>query len=241
MKYIILGDIHGKTIWKDILDNESFDLAIFEGDYVDTHGNESPEQQLNNLEDILNYKEDNPEKVILLRGNHDMSELGYSWAKCSGFNRAVFEGMQSLKDRYLRLTQWVFIDEESKYLFSHAGVSSQWLSEVAKLDDIHQINSLEPSEIFGFWPTKMSDYYGTSPTQPPTWIRPQTLVECMVKDYTQIVGHTPVLKGIQNIGGIYRSLDKIMCEDLWLCDALDLNSYLVIEDNIFIPRELITL
>ena len=70
MKILALGDTHGRTIWKDIIEKENPDKVIFLGDYVSTHDNISSTQQLNNLEDILAYKEDNLDKVILLRGNH---------------------------------------------------------------------------------------------------------------------------------------------------------------------------
>ena len=70
MKIIILGDIHGRKCWKDILDNEQYDLVVFLGDYVSTHQDISEEAQIENLKDILEFKEANPNKVILLRGNH---------------------------------------------------------------------------------------------------------------------------------------------------------------------------
>ena len=70
MKVLILGDIHGRTIWKDIIEKESPDKVIFLGDYVSTHDNISSETQIANLNDILDYKEANSSKVILLRGNH---------------------------------------------------------------------------------------------------------------------------------------------------------------------------
>ena len=75
MRILVLGDIHGRLIWNDVIKNESPDLVVFLGDYVSTHELISPDQQLSNLEDILNYKENNSEKVILLRGNHKISIL----------------------------------------------------------------------------------------------------------------------------------------------------------------------
>ena len=53
MKILILGDIHGRTIWKDIIEKESPDKVIFLGDYVSTHDNISADQQLSNLNNIL--------------------------------------------------------------------------------------------------------------------------------------------------------------------------------------------
>lgn len=70
MKILVLGDIHGRTIWKEILNKESPDFIIFLGDYVSSHDDISAEQQISNLEEILLYKESNLDKVILLRGNH---------------------------------------------------------------------------------------------------------------------------------------------------------------------------
>lgn len=70
MKTLVLGDIHGRAIWKDIIDSENPDNIIFLGDYVSTHDNISSSQQIDNLENILAYKEGNLDKVILLRGNH---------------------------------------------------------------------------------------------------------------------------------------------------------------------------
>ena len=75
MKILVLGDIHGRLIWKDIIEKENPDRVIFLGDYVSTHKDISSTQQINNLEEILAYKEDNPDKVILLRGNHKINKF----------------------------------------------------------------------------------------------------------------------------------------------------------------------
>lgn len=72
MKILVLGDIHGRLIWYDIIKHESPDITIFLGDYITSHEGIYSEQQLANLEDILNYKENNPDKIILLRGNHEI-------------------------------------------------------------------------------------------------------------------------------------------------------------------------
>ena len=54
VKTLVLGDIHGRTIWKDIIEHEQPDLTIFLGDYVSTHDYGVTEQsQIDNLENIL--------------------------------------------------------------------------------------------------------------------------------------------------------------------------------------------
>jgi hypothetical protein len=247
MKIIVLGDIHGKNCWKDIVKQHfDADKYIFLGDYVSTHEDISSEVQCINLRAILDFKTANPDKVILLRGNHDMQHLGYSWASCSGYDRVVGNYMYNIKDEFLSKTQWVYIYEN--IVFSHAGVSEVWMENL-KLDNIEDINKLEPSEKFGFWPCKMSDYSGDSCTQPPTWIRPWTLVEYSFGNYTYIVGHTRYHGDIINIkeeciknykaGWLFDENDEYSkkvidrysnANDIYCCDALP-NKYLVIENG----------
>lgn len=230
-KILVLGDTHGRPFWKEIIEKENPDKIIFLGDYVSTHEGISAEQQLSNLEEILTYKENNPGKVILLRGNHDTQHLGYYWAECSGWDGQVWGVMSQseFKERFLKLTQWVYIDEELKTIFSHAGVSDVWMKN-SEIDLVHDINSLEPSELFGFTPNYYGDCYGDSETQPPVWIRPQALCKCNVKGWNQVVGHTPV-RTIINVGKSAKGKQNI-----WLCDALGVKQYLVIDNNEFQPK-----
>lgn len=230
MKTLILGDIHGRVIWDDIIASESPDRVIFLGDYVSTHENISPEQQLYNLDNILTYKEDSIKEVILLRGNHDMQHLGYSWAQCSGYDENVCKYMIETKNRFLNNSQWIYIDEELKTVFSHAGISQIWMTN-SGISDIHEINNLTPSELFGFTPSNIFDKFGYSETQPPTWIRPTTLSTCNIREWDQVVGHTPVKK-ITNIKESTKNKQNI-----WLCDALQYNEYLIIENGKFSPKK----
>ena len=251
MKILVLGDIHGRTIWKDIIKKESPDKVIFLGDYVATHEGIPADQQLSNLNNILNYKEENSDKVVLLRGNHDIQHLGYYWARCSSLDPKVRNYMaeESFREYFLKLTQWIYVDENLKTIFSHAGVSAIWLRDVeeyivrtrgSQYDDgtvdqevlLGLINTIEPSELFEFNPDSFYDYYGDSVTQPPIWIRPQALYECNIADWDQVVGHTPVIKDIINIREFTKNNRNI-----WLCDALNISKYLIIDNNEFIPSE----
>lgn len=226
-KILVLGDIHGRTCWVDIIKKENPDKVIFLGDYVSTHEDISEEQQCLNLEDILNYKEANPDKVILLRGNHDLDHLGYSWAECSGHSRNVEKYMVSIKDRFLADTQWIYV--EGNIIFSHAGISKTWFNNFA-FEDINLLNNCEPSEKFAFTPNSFSDYYGNSITQPCVWIRPISLVQDALDGYIQVVGHTP-FKNITNTKSIRDDWPEI-----WLCDCLP-KEYLVIENDEFIVNK----
>ncbi len=232
-KILVLGDVHGRTIWKNIVDKENPDKVIFLGDYVSTHDKISSDEQLLNLNDILVYKENNLSNVILLRGNHDICELGYHWAECYPNEPEVRKEMSvdPLKSRFLDLTQWIYIEEDIKTIFSHAGVSEVWMKDIAKIKDIYDINTLIPSEIFGFCPDNYYDQSGYSKTQPPTWIRPSSLHQCNIQGWDQVVGHTPMRDIINGyMAAKYH-------QNTWFCDALEVNKYLVINNGEFIIKK----
>ena len=235
MKILVLGDVHARSEVFDILNREidQVDLVIFLGDFVSTHDRVTEEEQIRVCDEIFKWKESMPEKIVLLRGNHDQQAAGYSWAQCSGYFPKVGEWFEKNKDRWLKNTQWVYIHEN--LLFSHAGVSKVWM-ENNQIKSVEDINTLEPSEIFGFTPDGWWDNVGDSVTQPPTWIRPIYLLKCMVDGYTQIVGHTPMHR-ICNVSEEVRGKSvNPNTPDLWLCDCLP-NQYLIIDNGEFIVKE----
>ena len=233
IKTLILGDIHGRTLWKDIMEKEQPQQLIFMGDYVATHEGITAQQQIDNLEEILSLKEERPDDIILLRGNHDLQHLGYYWAECSHLSQAVQNYMATadFRERFLSLTQWVheFTFGDKHILCSHAGVSKVWLEETG-ICDVHCINECIPSELFSFRPGRFSDHNGESCTQPCTWIRPKSLTECAVNGYVHVVGHTP-----QETVTHERINDHT---ELWLVDALAHGSYLVLEEDGFTVKQL---
>lgn len=154
--------------------------------------------------------------------------------------------MYSMRERFLSNTQWLY--RYDNIIFSHAGLSVNFIDNAKiylspEVDNysleniVDSINTIEPCTLFGFTPdVKGYDYYGTSKTQPLTWIRPTTLVEYAIPGYVQVVGHTPT-KRILNIGSIMSTIEH-KYEDLWLCDCLDKEQYLVIDNNVFTPQTL---
>lgn len=237
MKTLVLGDIHARDCWIDILEKESPDKVIFMGDYVSTHDKVSEEHQCKVLDDILNFKENNPDKVVLLRGNHDTQHLGYVWAQCSGYFPKVFEHMVRIEKRFLDLTQWVYIQDG--LIFSHAGISKDFwdylgIGEPTE-ENILKINNLEPSKLFGFTPNHFSDCYGDSVTQPLTWIRPEALLVSHLDGWGYVVGHTRMP---HKLGDVIVTIDDdvkkrlgITMTELWFVDALP-EHYMVIEDGV---------
>lgn len=236
MKIVVLGDIHGRTIWKDIVEKENPDRTVFLGDYVSTHEGVSTDQQIDNFMDILVAKEEQPQKYVLLRGNHDIQHLGYWWTEDSGLNPKVqdFMSQPDIRGRFLTASQWVYEMQigDEHIVCSHAGISKVWM-EQNDIQDVADINLEPPSLVFSFTPASFYDMDGNSISQPCVWIRPSALTQSAIPGYTQIVAHTPIKK-------LYQHKIEETSNSLWFCDTLGLENpeYLVIEDGIFSVRNL---
>lgn len=265
MKYLIFGDLHCRTVWKDIVakESDSCDKIIFLGDYTCPKEVklDDPTDACGFLYEVLDFKDQNPDKVILLRGNHDCASLGYYWAQCWPQDHPKVQDYwrtKDVKNWFLKNTQWAYQIPFTNIVCSHAGISEkffeavekEWLKQSSIVEShryirfLDKLNSLEPSELFGFTPCKLSDNNGESATQPCTWIRPYTLMQYGVKDIIHVVGHTPI-KHICNIKEECKiARDKYKIEevddycDVWCCDNLENGEYLIIEDGEFKPCKL---
>src|ERR1700748_2969021 len=83
MKHVIIGDLHGRTIWERV-NFSNYQKAVFLGDYVDSF-TRSDGVILDNLKNIIALKKQYPEKIVLLLGNHDVQYLHYPQYHCPGF------------------------------------------------------------------------------------------------------------------------------------------------------------
>ena len=77
MKTFVVGDIHGRRAQLDSLlqmlpRNDGADLLVFLGDLID-RGPDAP----GCVDYVLNIKEENPERIICLRGNHEQMLLEF--------------------------------------------------------------------------------------------------------------------------------------------------------------------
>lgn len=245
MKTVVFGDIHGRSIWKDIikLENDA-DRYVFLGDYVTSREQISEDDQVKNLKELLNWADEmnkyTPGRVILLRGNHDMEALGYSWADCNPRFRNNYLRIPANRDWFLEHTQWVFIDGNDAFV--HAGISKTWMQN-NDLKSVEDINNMYPSDVFGFTPCKLSDYTGDSVTQPPTWIRPWAFIYDAYGDYRYFVGHTSYCHVINIKNELMKHMndDEVSDEakemirnlnDVYTCDTLGDKEYVVINDGV---------
>ncbi len=196
-KVVFIGDIHGRTIWKKIIDLEpDADRYIFFGDYFDPYEPIPFEVQAQNFRDILNLKARLGERVVLLLGNHDY----HYYADVRPYSRYDFRNASAIKSLLIENLQVFQIAFQfGNFLCSHAGVSSTWLDTwfpggwVWKGID-QKINSLhaEKPEAFDYFEGDRSGY-GDDERQGPLWIRPNALYACFKSSELpniQIVGHT---------------------------------------------------
>ena len=91
LRILAFGDIHGRGVWKDVIDREgidNLDLIVFLGDYFTSREGIPVEVQEENFRCIVDFKNAYPDKVVLLRGNHDMEACKYYWAECHPSHRS---------------------------------------------------------------------------------------------------------------------------------------------------------
>lgn len=204
MRTLVLGDIHGHSAWKSIVNNEKYDNVVFLGDYLDAF-NVTPEDIADNLLDIIKFKEKMGDKCHLCYGNHDHSY--WNSERCSGYNwhgRHLY--MPLLEDMFREnMLDLIYIQDD--IIFSHAGVSDYWLKNVTMLDDVREVNfdsvtldSLNWNMLTGY------DGYGNTISQSPIWIRPQSLLKSKVDGYRQIVGHTNMGTPVDDQGLYFNDL-----------------------------------
>jgi len=195
MKIIAVGDIHGRDTWKKVLkDNPDFDKFIFVGDYFDAFPPMTADQIFETFQEILAFKQEFPDKVELLMGNHDFqyTPMGQG-ERYSGYNPQTAKNLKSLGH------WWNWMQASYQYgdiFFSHAGVTTTW----AKLNGIetHQAANLytHVNRVFNEYPDSFkfydgdTSYCGEHVRQGPFWVRPKTLLSDMYPAVWQVVGHT---------------------------------------------------
>lgn len=188
-KFLIIPDVHGRTFWKCAKDNvDKFDKIIFLGDYLDPYSEEGInfDEALNNFLEILEFKKENKDKVILLKGNHDMHYVDLNFMDCSRLNYAKRDEVHNIFEENKELFSLIYKYED--ILFSHAGIYKDWINFYGlTLEDLLSPNfysksALEACSIFRggnafvgscIWADIREFYY-------------QNLIE----GYFQVVGHT---------------------------------------------------
>jgi len=215
MKICIISDIHQSIFWEKIIDKRNdYDKIIFLGDEFDTWKNKWP-LQMNNAENIIIFKKDNPEKVDLCWSNHATSY--FLDERCSGYQIEHAMEIHEFYENNKGLYHVVYIYDN--WIISHGGVSAKWM-QCCGIKDVHEINQLFKKRP-NFFRWVGPDGYGNNSEEGPLWIRPQALINNRVAGYDQAVGHT---ENIQP--GIIKKNNQLFA----FCDTPDHN-YLTVLDT----------
>jgi len=193
MKTVILGDTHGRDCWKQIVARESPDRVIFIGDYFDSFDNTAVEQ-MHNFQEIIDWKQSGQSEVIMLIGNHDYHYMRGVTQYYSGYQSGARPAIEQLLYENKNHMQMAY--GMNGFIFTHAGVSSDWLkihgydNESNLIDWINDMWKYKPN-VFGF---AGRDPYGDSKISSPIWIRPYSLQaanrDTLRDQFIQVVGHT---------------------------------------------------
>ena len=206
-KTIIIGDVHGRDQWKQIVAQEKdADKFVFLGDYFDSF-NLSGVIQMHNFKEIVEFKETNGKEVIMLIGNHDYHYFPeITDSSTSGYQTRMAPVIKQLiaeKREHLQVAHRI-----GEFVFTHAGISSEWLDDtVIDWTEENMVDKI--NELFKYTPLSL-DYrsfkmfsatewagasgYGNETYQGPMWIRPRSLMsvnkDTLRKKIIQVVGHT---------------------------------------------------
>ena len=194
-KTLVIGDLHGRPYWMNIISKEKPNRVIFIGDYFDSYNDYTVVEQIHNFKEIIEYKESGDADVIMLIGNHDYHYMRGVTEYYSGYQAGARPAIEQLLDDNKHHLDIIY--QFNYFLFSHAGVSYDWLvkhgwDEKSNVTDYVKDTWLYKPNSFMF---DGYDPYGDSKISSPIWIRPKSLQKSnkdieLKNKYIQIVGHT---------------------------------------------------
>jgi hypothetical protein len=226
-KTIIVGDVHGRDQWKQIVAQEKdADKVIFLGDYFDSF-TISAVEQMHNFKEIVEFKETSGKEVIMLLGNHDHHYYpGINDSSTSGYQTKMAFVIKQLVEENKQHFQMAY--REGEFVFSHAGFSSEWLDDTVigwtldnMIDKVNELLLYAPHaldyrsfKMFSATEWTGAGGYGNESYQGPMWIRPKALMSVnkhtLRKKIIQVVGHTyqnEIDKHGKTTGGRYYFVD----------------------------------
>ncbi len=134
---VAIGDIHGRKQWQNIVKNATGKRIVFLGDYVDPYDTIEAAELIDNLKEIIEFKKQNPDRVVLLLGNHDMHYIYEDFTKGTRYDNTLADVITQVFNENRDLFQFAY--QEGDTVFTHAGISSDWFCEDFKGDKTRDI------------------------------------------------------------------------------------------------------
>lgn len=152
-KLIIIPDVHGRDFWRKAVRDYPDGEFLFLGDYLDPYDFEdvAEDDEFRGLEDIIRFKEENPDRVTLLWGNHD---LHYMYPEMMG-SRYDFDNAERnarLFWDHQTLFKMAYETEAAgkRFLFSHAGVGMGWIRQNFPALRTEEVNATLLNDLVGY-------------------------------------------------------------------------------------------
>ena len=176
---------------------DKVDKIIFLGDYLDPYPweNITRKEAISNFDDIIKFKIDNKDKVILLLGNHDFpyidKKIFYTRSRYDSSNAYHIEEMFRSHRSLFQLAYDEKVGDKL-YLFTHAGLTPQWYERheglIGKLT-VPNLNHLYaiPGGIKSL--CEVSHYRGG-------WDQFGSIVWCDVIEMAELTQHTKDVEGV---------------------------------------------
>lgn len=197
MKHVIIGDLHGRDVWKEAPPSRDGRI-VFLGDYVDSFRFSDAEIK-DNLLNMLAFKRANFKNVVLLIGNHDAQYLNYPLHRCVGFRPNAAADLNKIFSVNRDCFQFAY--QSGNCLFTHAGLTNRWFNEF-RVSRPYQYykkkdEALAPTLNRIDWQTRGSKLYAPCRYRSyedsnggPVWADYEATVQDALDGYHQFVGHT---------------------------------------------------
>ena len=149
-RILVVPDVHGLTFWKEPVNKyiDQVDKVVFLGDYLDPYEYVRAEDLLQNLMEIIDFKRNHMDKVILLKGNHDQHYSSERFRELAAGSRMSYENWDkynAIFNEHKDLFQLAHLEmvKGIPYVFSHAGATAYWINKVNSL--LWQLNDSDIS------------------------------------------------------------------------------------------------
>lgn len=140
MSVLIISDVHGRQFWKNAIEKhfDECNKVVFLGDYLDPYPWEgiTRKDAIRNFQEIIDFKNENKDKVVLLTGNHDLpyidKKIFYTRVRYDSSNAYHINEMFRSHRSFFKLAYEDTIGDK-KYLFTHAGLLPRWYEKHKEL------------------------------------------------------------------------------------------------------------
>ena len=215
---LIVPDIHGRDFWLPALDYQG--EIIFLGDYTDPYPQEgfTDEHAYQGFLKIVKFKQDNPERVTLLIGNHEMHYYNKDLS-AGRFSREYFDKYHAILMGDDTKGLFQLCKQVDNYLFIHAGLTKGWYDRhYEQFKDLgstleEQLNNVFFKKMYIFHEAAWKYRGGLDETGSPLWadiheFYDEDETEHFSPDIIQIFGHTQMLEKEPIIKDKYCLLDN---------------------------------